>query len=65
MLAWFAQSYPSAAAQLFSRWVPGRESENHKIRREHGQLDMILELPGLAPIVIENKVFAPVDTKAI
>ncbi len=61
VLAWFAQSYPNVATQLFRRWVPARKSERHKIQREHGQLDLILELPDLAPIVIENKVFAPVD----
>ena len=61
ILAWFCDSYPEAAREVFSQWVPDRETTRHQVNREKNNLDLVIELPGLAPIVIENKVFAPPD----
>lgn len=61
MLAWFCEKYPSAAQEVFGRWVEERESTIHRIQREHKYIDLIIELPGLAPLVVENKVFAPIN----
>ena len=61
MLAWFCDKYPSAAREVLGRWAEQRESTVHRIQREHKYIDLIIELPGLAPMVVENKVFAPID----
>jgi hypothetical protein len=58
-LAWFADSFPEQAADVFRPWtvpmvgVPAGPSE-----REPAHLDLVLHLPGLAPIAVENKVFS-------
>ena len=65
-LAWFAQSYPEEAAHVFSRYPrlgdPGRGQDPAAFaEREHEHLDLILRLPGLQLIVIENKVWSLPD----
>jgi hypothetical protein len=61
IIAWFCETYPQAARDALSRWVPRRDSNKHRIQREKQSLDLAIELPGLAPVIIENKVFAPPD----
>ena len=61
IIAWFCETYPQAARDTLSRWVPRRDSNKHRVQREKQSLDLVIELPGLAPIIIENKVFAPPD----
>jgi hypothetical protein len=61
ILAWFCESYPKEAREVFSQWVPSRETTRHQIKREKNNLDLVIEIPGLAPIVVENKVFSPPD----
>lgn len=65
VLAWLFQKYPQVAKQILEKWVPTRETDIHRVRREHQQLDLVVEVPGLAPVIIENKVFAPVDNKQL
>jgi hypothetical protein len=65
MLAWFCESYPDLAREVFSQWVPSRETTRHQIKREKNNLDVVIELPGLAPVVIENKVFSPPDEEQL
>jgi hypothetical protein len=61
-LAWFAQSYPKEAAQLFSGYAqPGDPGRGEAAERERGHLDLVLRLPGLQLIVIENKVWSLPD----
>lgn len=61
MLAWFCEAYPDSARQVLSQWVPQRDTQTHKIDREHRNLDLVIQIPGLAPVIIENKVFSPPD----
>ena len=60
-LAWFCEEYPRNASRVFGEWVPVRETTSHLVERELRDLDLVIELPGLAPFVIENKVFSPPD----
>lgn len=61
LLGWLCETHPPAAQQLFARWVPARATSQLRVQRERNHLDLAVELPGLAPFVIENKVFAPPD----
>ena len=65
-LAWFADNSPEQAAAVFSPWavpMPGAP-ESHS-ERESNHLDLVLPLPGLAPIVVENKVFSVPNEKQL
>jgi hypothetical protein len=58
-LAWFADCFPDLAASVFRPWaVPMVGTQASPSERESGHLDLILHLPDLAPIAIENKVFS-------
>lgn len=61
VLAWFCERYPREALVALRRWVPERDSDTHRIQREKLNLDLAIEIPGLAPVIIENKVFSPPD----
>jgi hypothetical protein len=61
-LAWFAQSYTEEAAHVFSGYAqPGDHGRGEVAEREHEHLDLILRLPRLQLIVIENKVWSLPD----
>lgn len=64
-LAWFAQGYPEAAAEVFRAWVePGDHGPGPTAERERAHLDLVLRLPHLRLIVVENKVWSlPDDTQ--
>lgn len=65
-LAWFADRFPEPAAAVFSPWsepMPGAPAGRSK--REAGHLDLVLHLPDLAPIVVENKVFSVPDEEQL
>jgi hypothetical protein len=64
-LGWFCERYPDVARSVLEDLVPSRDTSSHKIRREHHNLDLVIELPGLAPVVIENKVFSPPDNEQL
>lgn len=58
-LAWFADSFPEHAAAVFRPWtVPMGGTQAGRSERESAHLDLVLHLPGLAPIAVENKVFS-------
>lgn len=58
-LAWFADHFPEQAAAVFRPWtVPMGEALAAPSKRELAHLDLVLHLPGLVPIVVENKVFS-------
>ena len=61
VIAWLFEKYPDAAFEMLKHWSPSRETTAHRIQREKGNLDLIVEVPRLAPLVIENKVFSPPD----
>ena len=61
-LAWFADCFPEHAAAVFRPWtVPMTEAQADRSEREPAHLDLVLHLPGLAPIAVENKVFSVPD----
>ncbi len=58
-LAWFADCFPEHAAAVFRPWtVPMAEAQAGRSELEPAHLDLVLHLPGLAPIAVENKVFS-------
>jgi hypothetical protein len=62
LLGWLCETCLVASVEVFARWVPARVgSTNLCVQRERSHLDLAVELPGLAPFVVENKVFAPPD----
>jgi hypothetical protein len=61
VIAWFCETYPDEACDVLSQWVPSRETLTHRVQREKQNLDLSIEIPGLAPVIVENKVFAPPD----
>ena len=65
VIAWFFEAYPKQAYEVLSKWVPSRDTSTHRIQREHKHLDLVIEIPGLAPVVIENKVFSPPDDEQL
>src|SRR5947208_16807386 len=65
-LAWFADRFPEHAASVFCPWTdPMAEAPAGPSEREAGHLDLILHLPGLAPIAVENKVFSVPDEEQL
>src|SRR5712692_12078505 len=61
LLAWFGTHFSAEAAEVFGPWS-GQSQDGHQGReigeRETGHVDLVLRLPGLAPIAIENKVWS-------
>ena len=65
-LAWFADCFPEHAAAVFRPWtVPMAEAQADRSEREPAHLDLVLHLPGLAPIAVENKVFSVPDEEQL
>src|SRR6266567_4657796 len=65
-LAWFANSFPEQAAAVFLPWtVPMAGAQAGRIERESNHLYLVLHLPDLAPIVVENKVFSVPDEEQL
>ncbi len=62
MLAWFVTTDPQNAIEVFRPWlVKADGTAALRVRREYRKLDLVLEFPGFAPLVIENKAFALPD----
>lgn len=61
-VGWLCETHPDIGVDVFGRWVSRQpETTTLRIQRERSHLDLAVELPGLAPFVVENKVFAPPD----
>ena len=60
-IAWFADTFPTLAADAFAGWGQPAQSQAMPTDREVAHLDLVLYLPGLAPIAIENKVLSVPD----
>jgi hypothetical protein len=59
VLAWFVRTEPARAAEVFKPWLtPGNGPTTVRVRREYKRLDLVVELPGFAPLIVENKAFA-------
>jgi hypothetical protein len=65
VIAWFCEAFPVEAVRVVAHWVPERDTSVHRIQREHKNLDLVIELPGLAPVILENKVFSPPDEQQL
>ena len=65
VIAWFCDAYPEEAARVLANWTPKRATSVHRIQRERKNLDLVIELRGLAPVIIENKVFSPPDEEQL
>src|SRR5690242_9425778 len=66
LLAWFADQFPDRAAAVFAPWaLPQPGARANLTEREVQHYDLILHLPGLAPIVIENKVLSVPDEQQL
>lgn len=65
-IAWFADRFPHQAAAAFATWGDSSEgTPGRPTHREPRHLDLILDLPGLKPIAIENKVFSVPDNSQL
>lgn len=62
---WFCERFPAAARSVLENFIPARDTSNHRVQRERHNLDLVVELPGLTPVVIENKVFSPPDNEQL
>ena len=51
VLAWLCETYPQKAGHILGRWAPNRDSDIHSVQRERLNLDLIVQVPGLAPVV--------------
>ena len=65
-IAWFADRFPSLAAEAFATWSDRLEGAlGRRTEREPAHLDLVLHLPGLRPIALENKVFSVPDERQL
>jgi len=59
---WLCQQFPEAGSYVFRDLLePDPAQRTFAVRREVRQLDLVIELPGFRPLVIENKVFSLPD----
>ncbi|MFJ9909094.1 PD-(D/E)XK nuclease family protein [Streptomyces sp. NPDC101152] len=64
-LAWYVEHHPVVGEALLDAWrgpQGPRDTGPVRVRREWRNLDLVVEYPGHAPLVIENKVFSLPDT---
>lgn len=61
-LAWLVEAHRELGAKALAPWlVPDPEQQVFRVRREHRNLDLVVELPGFRPLVVENKTFSLPD----
>ncbi len=58
LLGWYVQRFLPVAVDLADSWSSPGRTERLRVAREQKQLDLVIEVPGFAPVVIENKMFA-------
>jgi hypothetical protein len=62
ILGWLVETFPDAARHVFQPMLTADPGQHvHRARRELKSLDLVIELPGFRPLVIENKVFSLPD----
>jgi hypothetical protein len=62
LLAWMAKRYPELARQVWQPWLRRASTPTvHRVRREFGHMDLVIELDGYEPLVVENKTFSMPD----
>lgn len=58
-LAWLVEAHPDLGEQVLKPWLESDSTQKAlRVRRETHHLDVVIELPGYRPLVIENKVFS-------
>lgn len=57
-LAWFFDTLPDLADAVFRNLTADGDGTGRRVDRERENLDLVLNWPGAAPLVIENKVFS-------
>ena len=58
-LAWFFDAFPASADEVFGAFTTPAATGVHRfVERERQHLDLVFHIPGRAPLVVENKVFA-------
>lgn len=66
LLAWFIETYPAEASAAIAPWTSRADEVSEAlVLREQSHLDLAIALPGLRPLVIENKVFSPPDDEQL
>jgi len=61
-LAWLTWKYPEASRAALEPWcVALPDQPGHRTLREHRHLDLVEQMAGLAPLIIENKMFSLPD----
>lgn len=58
LLGWLLETDEELTRSLFDHFLQPGPCNTFRVRRESHHLDLVIELPGAAPIVIENKVFS-------
>ena len=66
LLGWLVAKHPVAAADALRPWLQGDTGRSvRNVHWEKHHLDLIIEFPGFAPLVIENKVFSLPDEQQL
>src|SRR3954451_10422752 len=59
LLGWLCDRYADKGATILAPWLrPDPATVSTRVRREYKNLDLVIEYPHYAPLVIENKVFS-------
>ena len=62
LLGWMCQQFPAESTSVLAPWLREDSScATLKIQHEHKHLDLVVRLPGYAPLVMENKMFSLPD----
>ncbi len=65
-IGWLIEAYPDLGIRALEPWLlRDDEQQALRVRREHHNLDLVVELPGYRPLVIENKTFSLPDVKQL
>lgn len=65
LLAWFFEHLAHIGDRAVAELSPADENQHERrVRREWKHLDLVVETPGRAPLVVDNKIFALPDETA-
>ncbi len=62
VIAWLVEAHPDLGQAVLAPWLEQDPTQEVcRVRREHHSVDLVVELPGSRPLVVENKVFSLPD----
>ncbi len=61
LLAWAVERFPEDMTKVLEPWLEPGNTTKVAVYRERRHLDLVIELPGHQPLVIENKAFSLPD----